>query len=148
MSRTYSLACNTCSTRLWVGQGNDADAFYLYTTPEATAALTSFLRDHRGHALVFADDQSAPVDEYAEANLSAADISEPGVYWCSHSLPIDFSWDTDPQLRPGWEIVQFSKIGGLERMGFELMGTDGWAIDLERIPAYVRFVGPLVAPKD
>lgn len=60
MSRTLSIACNTCKERLWVGQGQSS--FYS-GEPDAMEKLGKFLFKHETtpdseHHLTFEDDNS------------------------------------------------------------------------------------------
>lgn len=59
MSMTYSIACLACKQRLWVGQGTVNP--YLYGTPEHRCAMEAFLLVHRGHLLIFGDDEQTEV---------------------------------------------------------------------------------------
>ena len=60
MSTTIDIACRTCKTRLWVGQGH-----YLYTSSEATMQrLRNFLREHIYHECILVADPSELYEQY------------------------------------------------------------------------------------
>lgn len=66
MSTDYDLKCNTCGKTLeLVASGSISYGDKLWRAPEKLDALSAFLFEHRGHALVFDDTQMLDDDEDA-----------------------------------------------------------------------------------
>lgn len=65
MSTTYSLVCDECKEKLWIGQNQN-----IYSTQKHIHKLTEFLYAHEGHSLRFLSQHSEPLDyiEFVSAN--------------------------------------------------------------------------------
>ena len=65
MSVNWHIGCVQCKVSVWIGQGSQSsfadgiDGRFLYTGEDATMlSLRNFLFNHRGHSLVFNDDET------------------------------------------------------------------------------------------
>lgn len=69
MSQCFSIACKDCKVSLWIAQGSYSDKTKgsIYSTDKHLKAHYLFLREHRGHNLLFDDHaQSIMSDENYE----------------------------------------------------------------------------------
>jgi hypothetical protein len=69
MAEAIKVICMDCRKALWIGQARHGfENAYLYGGDEA-AAFVSFIGDHLGHHVIFADDQTAEAlpDEVRES---------------------------------------------------------------------------------
>jgi hypothetical protein len=60
MSRTFSIACESCKQSLWIGQGwpdRPQSLIFYYGDEKVMTKLQSFLFAHVGHSLRFVDDE-------------------------------------------------------------------------------------------
>lgn len=63
MSRTASIFCIDCKKSAWISQTHGGPVYHLYHG-EYLALLQTFLNEHKGHSLIFEDDEEMDIDEF------------------------------------------------------------------------------------
>lgn len=68
MSESYSIACNDCKVRLWIGQESGGGETLYTGQIETMESLRVFLFEHRYHSLIFDKNQKLEDDGFVEFN--------------------------------------------------------------------------------
>lgn len=68
MFKTYSIVCNLCHKKLWIGQGSPYNKPHIHKTNIFINSLEKFLFDHQSHYLVFGECDVLDIDDFEESS--------------------------------------------------------------------------------